>query len=272
MFSNFFHDFGCSRCYRVGGRSSRVNFDAVTSKVERASKSSLGCRYLIDSRHVHIKHLRSFYFHGWPSLSGCSSLVREINSRSIVKIQNSGSLAECVAPSRDEASVDEDGSSKIMLTSNFKDEIVWEETITCSRSSSDEAERTRERASVSESSCEEFKEGSFTEGEQKVPVESQADPTIIVFDIETTGFLKSGSKIVELACRDLAGGDQSTLETLVNPYQPVPLASTAVHKITSEMVNRDDIPRYFLCIVWCFSASKIFLLYCLICSTIHGML
>jgi len=154
-----------------------------------------------------------------------------------------------MAPSSDQASVEEDGSSKAALTSNFAEEIVWEGTNASTRSLSDEAECASERASVSDLSFEELREGSFTEGEQKVPIESQADPTIIVFDIETTGFLKSGSRIVELACRDLAGGDRSTLETLVNPYQPVPLAVTAIHKITSEMVNRDDIPRYYLYMV-----------------------
>lgn len=169
-----------------------------------------------------------------------------------MRISNSGSMAECVAPSRDEASiehasVDEGGFSKVTMTSNFTEKVVWEETITSTRSSPDEVECSSERYSVSESSWEESKEGSFIDGEHKVLSEWQADPTIIVFDIETTGFLKSGSKIVELACRDLAGGDRSTLETLVNPYQPVPLASTAVHRITTEMVNRDDIPRYNFC-------------------------
>jgi hypothetical protein len=234
------------RCHKVGGRSSKLDFDAVPNKVERATKANLGSLYLVNNRHVHIKHLRPFYFHSWPSLPGCSSLVTEINSRSLVGTSNLGPTAECVAPSRDEASVDasvdEDGSSKATLTSNFTEETVWKETITTTKSSPDEVECSSERCSISESIWEEFKEGSFIEGEHKVPAESQADPTIIVFDIETTGFLKSG-KIVELACRDLAGGDRSTLETLVNPYQPVPLASTVVHKITSEMVNRDDIPR-----------------------------
>ena len=241
----------CS-CHEVGGRSSRLEFDTVPNKVERATKSNLGSRYLVNNRHVHLKYLRPFYFHGWPSLSGCSFLVRKTNSRSLVRNLNSGSGAECVVPSRDEASVHEDGLSKVTMTSNFTEDIVWEETITSTRSSLDEVECSSERCSVSKSSWEEIKEGPFVEGEHKVPAESQDDPTIIVFDIETTGFLKSGNKIVELACRDLAGGDRSTLETLVNPFQPVPLASTAVHKISSEMVNRDEIPRYFLYFIWCY--------------------
>ncbi|KAG0608740.1 hypothetical protein M758_8G128500 [Ceratodon purpureus] len=198
------------RCQKAGGRSSR---------------------------------LQPFYLHGWPSIPGCSFLVRGISSRILGRALNPVLTAECVAPSRDEASVDdasvdEDGLSKVTLSYNYAEEIVWEETISSTKSSPDKVEYSSVRRSVSESSWEESKE------EHKVAAEAHVDPTIIVFDIETTGFLKSGSKIVELACRDLAGGDRSTLETLVNPFQPVPLQSTAVHKITTEMVNRDDIPSW----------------------------
>lgn len=205
---SYFHFDSWCRCHRFGGRSRTVNFDTLTSRLKRASKSNFGSRYVIDTRHVHIKHLRSFSFHGWPRLPGSSSLARVINSRSIVKIQSSGLLRECVAPERDKASVDDDGLSTI----RFAGEVVWEETT----ASTDGAERATESTFSSEL----LEEGSFTEEEQKFPADSQLDPTIIVFDIETTGFLKAGSKIVELACRDLAGGDRSTLETLVNPYQP----------------------------------------------------
>ncbi|XP_024402182.1 uncharacterized protein [Physcomitrium patens] len=234
---------GYQRYHKVGGKSSRLDFHAIVNKVERTTKSALGSRFMVNARDLHVKHLRPFYFHGWPSLVDCSFFMREIDSRRLVRIPNLGSLTECVASLHDGASVDEDVCSELALTSNLTEGVVWEEITTSTRSLND-AERASESPSVFGASCEGFKEDSSMEGPHEIPIESQVDPTIIVFDIETTGFLKPGSKIVELACRDIAGGDCSTLETLVNPYQPVPIASTAVHKITSEMVNRDDIPSW----------------------------
>lgn len=67
---------------------------------------------------------------------------------------------------------------------------------------------------------------------------------VIVFDIETTGFKVSDDRIVEFAARDLAGGDCSTIQTLVNPERPVPLHASNIHGIHSDMVNKSDIPRW----------------------------
>jgi hypothetical protein len=82
-----------------------------------------------------------------------------------------------------------------------------------------------------------------TEETSSIYLDSSLDPTVIVFDIETTGFLVSGTKILEFACRDLAGGERSTMQTLVNPNQEVPKRSTEVHNITTEMVNQAGVPR-----------------------------
>ncbi|KAL7120021.1 hypothetical protein ACP275_02G097700 [Erythranthe tilingii] len=65
--------------------------------------------------------------------------------------------------------------------------------------------------------------------------------TIICFDIETTGFSRDRDRIIELACQDLRGGDNSTFQTLVNPEQYVP--NEKIHGISSRMVNRYDVPR-----------------------------
>ncbi|KAL7157693.1 hypothetical protein ABFS83_02G094400 [Erythranthe nasuta] len=65
--------------------------------------------------------------------------------------------------------------------------------------------------------------------------------TIICFDIETTGFSRDKDRIIELACQDLRGGDNSTFQTLVNPEQYVP--NEKIHGISSRMVNRYDVPR-----------------------------
>lgn len=66
--------------------------------------------------------------------------------------------------------------------------------------------------------------------------------TVIVFDIETTGFSRRNERIVEIALQDLRGGENSTFQTLVNPQRYVP--NSHVHGITNRMVNRPDVPRY----------------------------
>ncbi|XVE65562.1 hypothetical protein DITRI_Ditri08aG0009600 [Diplodiscus trichospermus] len=64
---------------------------------------------------------------------------------------------------------------------------------------------------------------------------------LFVFDIETTGFCKERGRIIEIAIRDLAGGKNSCLHTLINPDQHVP--NSHIHGITTDMVNRPDVPR-----------------------------
>lgn len=66
--------------------------------------------------------------------------------------------------------------------------------------------------------------------------------TFFVFDIETTGFLKTTHRIIEIALRDLRGGENSVFQTLVNPGCYVP--NTQIHGISTHMVNRPDVPRY----------------------------
>ncbi|KAK6911626.1 Exonuclease, RNase T/DNA polymerase III [Dillenia turbinata] len=65
--------------------------------------------------------------------------------------------------------------------------------------------------------------------------------TIIVFDIETTGFSRVNERIIEIALQDLHGGKNSTFQTLVNPGRHVP--NHHVHGITTHMVSRPDVPR-----------------------------
>lgn len=69
--------------------------------------------------------------------------------------------------------------------------------------------------------------------------------TVIVFDIETTGFSRENERIIEIALQDIAGGANSTFQSLINPDRYVPNAH--VHGITTRMVNRPDIPRYVSC-------------------------
>lgn len=65
--------------------------------------------------------------------------------------------------------------------------------------------------------------------------------TIIVFDIETTGFSRENERIIEIAMQDLLGGKNSTFQTLVNPERYVP--NQHIHGISTHMVSKPEIPR-----------------------------
>ncbi|TKW06669.1 hypothetical protein SEVIR_7G254400v4 [Setaria viridis] len=68
--------------------------------------------------------------------------------------------------------------------------------------------------------------------------------TVLVFDIETTGFLHADHRIIEFALRDLSGGKNCTFETLINPERNVPIYAAKANKITTELVCRPDVPRF----------------------------
>ncbi|KAK3036757.1 hypothetical protein RJ639_029722, partial [Escallonia herrerae] len=65
--------------------------------------------------------------------------------------------------------------------------------------------------------------------------------TFIVFDIETTGFSSVSERIIEIALQDLAGGDNSIFQTLINPERYVP--NSYIHGISTSKVNRPDVPK-----------------------------
>ncbi|MED6195843.1 hypothetical protein PIB30_041721 [Stylosanthes scabra] len=65
--------------------------------------------------------------------------------------------------------------------------------------------------------------------------------TVMVFDIETTGLSRENDRIIEIACRDLSGGENSTFQTLVNPQRYIP--NSHIHHIYNKMVNRPEVPR-----------------------------
>ncbi len=55
---------------------------------------------------------------------------------------------------------------------------------------------------------------------------------LVVFDLETTGINVDKDKIVQIAMiRIEPGGERTTLDTLVNPEQPIPPEASAVHGI-----------------------------------------
>ncbi|KAJ1297526.1 hypothetical protein BS78_01G382900 [Paspalum vaginatum] len=73
-------------------------------------------------------------------------------------------------------------------------------------------------------------------------VKTEWPATILVFDIETTGFSRRDDRVIEFAVRDLMGGKNSTFQTLVNPKKDV--KNTYVHGISNRMLSRPDVPRF----------------------------
>ncbi|EEF49935.1 exonuclease, putative [Ricinus communis] len=65
--------------------------------------------------------------------------------------------------------------------------------------------------------------------------------TVIVFDLETTGFSREYERIIEIALQDLHGGENSTFQTLINPGRIVP--NSHIHGITTHMVCKPHVPR-----------------------------
>ena len=66
--------------------------------------------------------------------------------------------------------------------------------------------------------------------------------TVIVSDLETTGLHRVKERIIEIAAQDLAGGENSTFQSLINPG--VPILNASIHGIMNDMVCRPEVPRY----------------------------
>ncbi|KAJ4764472.1 DNA polymerase III polC-type [Rhynchospora pubera] len=75
-------------------------------------------------------------------------------------------------------------------------------------------------------------------------LESKIDrpATIIVLDIETTGFNTPKERIVEFAARNLKGGENSTFQMLINPEKEI--RNSHIHGITDSMVNQPGVLRF----------------------------
>ncbi|CAH2044509.1 unnamed protein product [Thlaspi arvense] len=65
--------------------------------------------------------------------------------------------------------------------------------------------------------------------------------TVIVSDLETTGLSRVKERIIEIAAQDLAGGENSTFQSLINPG--VPILNASIHGIRNDMVCRPEVPR-----------------------------
>jgi len=96
---------------------------------------------------------------------------------------------------------------------------------------------------------------SSVKAEQPSNVEDVKDkkmPTVIVFDLETTGLSKERDRIVEIACVDLSdaatasdGTEVNNFQTLVNPGRfSIPSHVQKLTGITNAMVSAPDIPSF----------------------------
>ena len=74
--------------------------------------------------------------------------------------------------------------------------------------------------------------------------DSSEFPTIIVFDLETTGLSKEKSRIIELAAQSLSD-PSAAFSTLVNPGRfTIPAAITSLTGITNSMVSASNVPSF----------------------------
>ena len=98
--------------------------------------------------------------------------------------------------------------------------------------------------SVNKTEISQFQKSQYIDIQQKIAENKDLSSlvTIIVFDFETTGFSRLNDGIIEIALRDLEGGENSTFQTLVNPKRYIP--NSHIHGITTRMVNRPEVPRY----------------------------
>ncbi|CAJ1868788.1 unnamed protein product [Sphenostylis stenocarpa] len=96
---------------------------------------------------------------------------------------------------------------------------------------------------VNKTQLDQFQENQYCDIQQEIAQNKDLSSlvTVIVFDIETTGLSRENERIIEIALRDLQGGENSTFQTLVNPQCKVP--NSRIHGITTQMVNKPDVPR-----------------------------
>ena len=64
---------------------------------------------------------------------------------------------------------------------------------------------------------------------------------IIAIDLETTGLSPLVDRIIEIAAMKITPEETTVFQTLINPQIPIPPHTTAIHKITDEMVK--DSPK-----------------------------
>ncbi|XP_065851678.1 exonuclease DPD1, chloroplastic/mitochondrial [Euphorbia lathyris] len=122
------------------------------------------------------------------------------------------------------------------------DELTKDSSATYTHESWDEAVSTSAQWNVKRAEISEIQKLQSCDIQPKIVENKEtANVTVIVFDIETTGFSRDNDRIIEIALQDLQGGENSTFQTLVNPgARSIP--NSHVHGITSHMVKRPGVP------------------------------
>lgn len=172
-------------------------------------------------------HFWSGSFHKWTRRCGTSSKLHDS------KIQgtdggNAKKWTRRHVTTKTEGSIKTARSSK---SSSIRHEIL------------DGTVPTSTTLNINKTEISQFQKIQYCDIQQEKPENLASLLTTIVFDIETTGFSRENESIIEIALQILRGGKNCTFQTLVNPDKYV--ANAHIHGITTNMVNRPDVPRYY---------------------------
>lgn len=183
---------------------------------------------LLDVPRCRIQSLANYWgetFHSFSTTHGNNSSIRLLGSR-ICGLQGGEHRNKWTRPIT--TKTEGKGSTK---SKSIKHEIL-SETIIASAT-----------VNVNKTQLGQFQEIQYCDIQQEIAQNKDLASlvTVIVFDIETTGFSRKSERIIEIALRDLQGGENSTFQTLINPQCKVP--NSYIHGITTQMVNRPDVPR-----------------------------
>lgn len=137
---------------------------------------------------------------------------------------------------------DEGGYSRRWTRRNLSTNTEGQNNVTQSRKSVQEA-WTREQLILRKKKINDYQNVQCCDIQELIAQNKDISTllTVIVFDIETTGFSRENDSIIEIGLQDLSGGENSTFHTLVNPERHVP--NQHIHKISTNMVCRPEVPR-----------------------------
>ncbi|MFI1890393.1 exonuclease domain-containing protein [Streptomyces jumonjinensis] len=98
-----------------------------------------------------------------------------------------------------------------------------------------------EREAAERRAAEETAAREAAEKRRRWAADALADPDVVVLDTETTG-LHAEARIVEIAVLSSSGA--VLLDSLVDPGEPVPRASSRIHGITDDMIRSAAAPTF----------------------------
>ncbi|PON89528.1 Exonuclease/helicase-like [Trema orientale] len=180
------------------------------------------CLSIFQSPRCRINNLANFWsgsFHGWTRRYSTSSKLHDSKVQGIGG-GNAKRWTRRPVTTKTEGSVKTARSSK---SSSIRHEIL------------DGTVSTSTTLNINKTEISQFQKIQHCDIQQEIAQNKELASllTIIVFDIETTGFSRENESIIEIALQILRGGKNSTFQTLVNPDKYV--ANAHVHGITTNM-------------------------------------